>query len=115
MTIKIAHGLEASPDEIGLPGTTTLRQRLQCLDHPSEHVVIEYRLSANHNIWFDDGGPTKSITVTNDVLSAGTNCDHDVHLIKTHPSTLASVQVDEIITEQDGHKRTDLCLIGIKH
>jgi len=114
--IIIAQGLSAHPPTVNpLPGTTTLRQVLQST-LPVEPVLIEYRLDASHNIWFDDGGPhpRKSVTFRENIQVGGTPLAHPITLTATHPApAIHVVQIEEFVTDGAGGKQSGVVLIGL--
>lgn len=116
MSVRIIESVHPSPRSILLPGETTLEQVLQADGDAEEKLIIEYRLSASHNVWFLTPGdmPVKTLTFQETISDLPTPLHHRVRLDQTHESPeLGSVQIDEIITEPNGKKRMDLCIVGL--
>jgi hypothetical protein len=93
-----------------------LRQTLETDDGAAENVIIEYRLSASHNVWFltPNGTPVKTLTFQEVVTDEPTPLRHTVKMDATHAGPeMGSVQIDETITEDNGQKRVDLCVVGL--
>ncbi len=115
MAIQIRAHLTAAPNPASLPHRIDFRQTLRS-NIDGETVVLLYQMDPDHDVWFkdSDGQPAKSIQRTVQVSRADQPVLTRITLQKG-PGTgpMASVEIDETITDSAGIAIPDSCVLGI--
>jgi hypothetical protein len=113
MSIQITENLVAVPQQVVLPASVTLRQKL-ISDQTAEGIVVEYSMAPDHEIWFQlaDGTRSKSVTFTDNVAGTGSSIAHDARLVRHVGSPVdSSVGIEERITSSDGDQTLDVTFV----
>jgi hypothetical protein len=114
MAIQIRAHLTASPNPTSLPRRIDFRQTLRS-NMDGEEVVVVYQMDPGHEVWFRDGNgnATKTIQRTLQVSQADQPELTRITLQKG-PGTgpMASVEIDQTITDSSGIKIPDSCVLG---
>lgn len=115
MAIQIRAHLTASPNPTSLPRRVDFRQTLRS-NIDGEEIVVVYQMDPDHGVWFKDGdgNATKTIQRTLQVSQADQPVLTRITLQKgkgTWP--MASVEIDQTITDSSGIKIPDSCVLGI--
>lgn len=115
MAIQIRAHLTASPNPASLPRRIDFRQTLRS-NQDGEEIVVVYQMDPDHEVWFKDGdgNPAKSIQRTLQVSRADQPVLTRITLQKG-PGTgpMASVEIDQTITDSSGIAIPDSCVLGI--
>lgn len=115
MAIQIRAHLTASPNPASLPHRIDFRQTLRS-NLNGETVVLLYQLDPGHDVWFRDGDgqPAKSVQRTVQVSRADQQVLTRITL-QQGPGTgpMASVEIDQTITDSAGIAIPDSCVLGI--
>ena len=115
MAIQIRAHLTASPNPTSLPRRVDFRQTLRS-NIDGDEIVVVYQMDPDHGVWFKDGdgNATKTIQRTLQVSQADQPVLTRITLQKgkgTWP--MASVEIDQTITDSSGIKIPDSCVLGI--
>jgi hypothetical protein len=115
MAIQIRAHLTASPNPADLPRRIDFHQTLRS-NMDGENVVVVYQLDPDHEIWFKDGNgkAVKTIQRTLQVSQADQPVLTRITLQKG-PGTgpMASVEIDQTITDSSGIAIPDSCILGL--
>jgi hypothetical protein len=122
MIIGIIQHLTPDPQQVTLPGTVALTQRLST-DSPQEEVKLVFRLEPASDIWFDNGTKTCTLVVVVDQLGnlfpppavhlvrgAGTPAP----LVRGAGRPAAAVSIREVITDSAGNHISDACGVFVE-
>jgi hypothetical protein len=105
MSVSVVQGARPVPSSVALPAGIEIQQFLQSDVPAGEQILIEYRLSPMHNIWFDIGRLAKSVVIPETVGAGGSAFAHELRLVFTHDApNQDSFMINEIITNGDGSK-----------
>jgi hypothetical protein len=115
MAIQIRAHLTATPNPADLPRRIDFHQTLRS-NVDGETVVVVYQMDPGHEIWFKDGNgkAVKAIQRTFQVSQADQPVLTRITLQKG-PGTgpMASVEIDQTITDSSGNRIPDNCTLGI--
>ncbi len=114
MAVAIRSHLTPSPSSVTVPATVTLDQVLYS-DMPMDSITSKLQLADGHDIWFklSDGTPAKTITFADTIRDVDTSISHNVDLVRSVGTQMATVGIDQRITSSDGSQRPDHCTIVI--
>ncbi|HVT60047.1 MAG TPA: hypothetical protein VHR45_16825 [Thermoanaerobaculia bacterium] len=118
MAIQIRQQLTATPNPTALPSQVDFRQTLRS-SQDGESITLEYRLAADHDVWFkgDDGQPTKSVRRSATIPLTDT-VRLDQLVLQVRPPGLGPmdmVEIDQTITDAAGIRIPDSCVLRLLH
>ena len=115
MAIQIRSHLTATPNPTSLPRRIDFHQTLRS-NMSNEQVVLTFQMDPGHNVWFRDGDGKPAKTVQRTVQVSQADQPELIRItLQTGPGDgpMASVEIDQTVTDSAGIKIPDSCVLGI--
>jgi hypothetical protein len=114
MAIQIRSHLTASPNPTSLPRRIDFHQTLRS-NMDGEEITVEYQMDPGHGVWFKDGDGNATKTIQRPLQVTQTDLPELRRItLQKGPGTgpMASVEIDQTITDSSGIKIPDSCVLG---